>query len=83
MIKVPAVSVMLPFYNAESTLGLAVESICTQSFGDFDLLLVNNHSADGRDATAKKWASGDTREQIRIYLTGKNRRDGKVFIFLA
>lgn len=40
------VSVVLPFRNAESTLGSAIQSILDQTFEEFELILVNNASTD-------------------------------------
>jgi glycosyltransferase involved in cell wall biosynthesis len=42
----PAISVVLPFHNAEKTLKAAVESILHQSFGDVEILLIDNNSSD-------------------------------------
>jgi glycosyltransferase involved in cell wall biosynthesis len=39
-------SVILPFYNAEKTLGLAIQSILDQTYTDFELLLYNDGSTD-------------------------------------
>lgn len=42
----PKVSVVLPFYNAESFLDEAVGSILAQSFGDLELIAVDDASTD-------------------------------------
>lgn len=42
----PRVTVILPYYNAENTLALAIESILEQSFEDFEFLLIDNVSTD-------------------------------------
>jgi len=42
----PAVSVLLPVYNAERTVATAITSILRQSFGEFELLIINDGSAD-------------------------------------
>ncbi|MFZ6014448.1 MAG: glycosyltransferase family 2 protein, partial [Bacteroidota bacterium] len=42
----PAVSVIMPVYNAESFLQEAIESILTQSFRDFEFLIFNDGSTD-------------------------------------
>jgi glycosyltransferase involved in cell wall biosynthesis len=47
MSRVPAVSVLLPTYNNARFLAAAVESVLAQSFGDFELIVVDDGSADG------------------------------------
>jgi glycosyltransferase involved in cell wall biosynthesis len=60
----PAISVILPFYNAERTLEPAVKSILNQSFGDFELLLVDNNSTDKSLPVAIKLAENDSRIRL-------------------
>lgn len=43
----PKVSVILSAYNAEKYLAFAVESILNQTFGDFEMFLINDASTDG------------------------------------
>ena len=42
----PAVSVVMPVYNAMPYLPLAIESILTQSFDDFELIVLDDASTD-------------------------------------
>lgn len=42
----PIVTVLLPVYNAERYIALAIESILKQSFRDFELLIINDGSTD-------------------------------------
>lgn len=46
----PRVSIVLPVYNAERTLAATLESVWAQTFGDFELLIVNDGSTDGTGA---------------------------------
>ncbi len=57
----PIISVILPFYNAENTLQLAVESISKQTFENFECLLINNNSSDGRVTIANEWCECKTK----------------------
>jgi len=43
----PDISVIVTFFNARDTLGIAVDSILSQSFTDFEVLLVDDGSSDG------------------------------------
>ena len=42
----PLISVIVPAYNAQSTIGETVESILNQTFTDFELIVVNDGSTD-------------------------------------
>ena len=46
----PAISVVLPVYNGEKFLYKAIQSILTQSFTDFELIIINDGSTDRTDA---------------------------------
>lgn len=48
-ISLPLISVILPVYNAENTLGEAIESILNQTFADFELILINDGSTDASE----------------------------------
>ena len=43
---IPKVSVILPFFNAATTLNRAMKSIASQSLKDFECILINNNSSD-------------------------------------
>lgn len=51
----PAVSVVLPAYNAEPTVAAAVESVLAQTFDDFELLAVDDGSTDGTAAVLRSF----------------------------
>ena len=52
----PTVSVLMPAYNAERYLGLAVESILGQRFRDFEFLIINDGSTDRSGAILNAYA---------------------------
>ncbi|MCB0791179.1 MAG: glycosyltransferase [Flavobacteriales bacterium] len=54
-------SVLLPFRNAAATLDAAVVSIATQTFTPWELLLIDNASADAGADIARQWAMRDER----------------------
>ena len=43
----PKISVIIPVYNAESTLRRCVDSVLAQTFTDFECLLIYDGSKDG------------------------------------
>lgn len=43
----PTVSVILPTYNRVAVVGSAIESVLSQTFGDFELIVVDDASTDG------------------------------------
>ncbi|MDZ7772701.1 MAG: glycosyltransferase [Balneolaceae bacterium] len=57
----PSVSVILPVYNAAGTLDEAVESICSQSLQDWELVAVDDGSTDGSAEKLRQWAGRDPR----------------------
>ena len=54
-------SIIIPVYNAEKTLGRCLDSILSQTYEDFEVLLVDDGSTDGSGLTANKIAQGDSR----------------------
>ena len=54
-------SIIVPVYNAEKTLGRCLDSILSQTYEDFEVLLVDDGSTDGSGLTADKIAQGDSR----------------------
>lgn len=60
----PEISVILPFYNAESTLAAAIKSILNQTFKDFELLLIDNNSTDKSGAIVQSFAEKDSRVRL-------------------
>lgn len=55
------ISIIVPAYNCESTLNRCVESVLSQQFKDFELLLVDDGSTDGTPALCDAYAAKDSR----------------------
>jgi len=60
----PAVSVLLPCYNAATTLNEALESLQAQTFTDFEVVLVNDGSTDETFALLQSWTARDARFRV-------------------
>lgn len=59
----PIVSVCIPVYNTESFIAEAIESVLSQSFEDFELIIVDNASTDNTMREINKF----TDQRIKIY----------------
>ena len=57
----PAISVILPVYNAEAYVREAVESILNQTFTDFECIIINDGSTDGSGVILRELAARDAR----------------------
>jgi len=60
-LKRPEISILLPFYNAKKTLNRAMESISSQTFKNFECILINNNSSDNSPTIAKEFCKKDPR----------------------
>ena len=60
----PLVSVVMPVFNGENYLGEAIDSILTQTFTDFELIIVDDGSADGSADIMDSYAQGDSRVRL-------------------
>ncbi|MFC6382307.1 glycosyltransferase family 2 protein [Psychrobacter glacincola] len=66
------ITIGIPFYNAENYLALAIESVISQSFKDWELILVDDGSTDKSLEIAKSFESTDKR--IRVISDGLNKK---------
>lgn len=60
----PLVSIVVPVYNVEKYLPKCIESILTQSFTDFELILVDDGSPDNCGAICDEYARKDDRIHV-------------------
>ena len=58
------ISVIIPVYNAESYIGRCIESVQVQTFGDWQMILVDDGSNDNSLAICQKYAEIDDRIQV-------------------
>lgn len=63
--NIPLISVIVPVYNAEKTLRQCIDSILSQDFKDYELLLVDDGSKDLSPSICDEYALKDNR--IRVF----------------
>lgn len=66
-------SIIIPIYNAEKYLKESIDSILSQTFTDFELILVNDGSTDNSEKICKDYAKIDKRV---VVITTKNQGSG-------
>ena len=66
----PKVTVVTTTYNREKLVTRAIESVLSQTFSDFQYLIVNNGCTDGTQAVLKQYAEQDSR--IQLFCMQKN-----------
>ena len=59
------ISIIVPVYNSIDCLERCVKSICAQTYGNLEILLIDDGSTDGTDRLCERLASEDDR--IRVY----------------
>ena len=67
----PLVSVVIAAYNVQDCLGRAGASVLAQELQDFEILIVDDGSADATLAVARRLAGADVR--IRVFSLGTNQ----------
>lgn len=66
----PKLSVIVPVYKAEKYLHRCVESILTQTFTDFEILLIDDGSPDRSGEICDEYAKKDSRIKVFHKLNG-------------
>ena len=67
----PLVSIVIPVRNRETILGQTLESVRSQTFEDWECIVVDDHSTDGSVAAAHRCVGDDPRFQIISLPAGK------------
>jgi glycosyltransferase involved in cell wall biosynthesis len=60
----PQISIIVPAYNAEKYLAITLDSVLAQTFSCWELLIVNDGSADSTTAIAGRYAQSDPRIRL-------------------
>ena len=62
--KTPTISVIIPVYNAASFVGRCIKSVLSQTYCDWQMILVDDGSKDNSLEICQKYAASDSRLQI-------------------
>ena len=60
----PIFSVIMPVYNVEKFLSIALDSLKNQTFSDFEVICINDGSPDNSLAILEEYTKTDTRFKI-------------------
>jgi glycosyltransferase involved in cell wall biosynthesis len=71
--NVPAISVILPVYNCEKYIGKAIQSVLQQTFTDFELIIINDGSADNTEKVIHSF------NDLRIVHIKNKRNEGLIY----
>lgn len=66
------VSIIMPAYNCEKFIDRAIESVCSQSYPDWELIVINDASTDKTAQIAEKYAN----ERENVYLINNDEKNG-------
>jgi glycosyltransferase involved in cell wall biosynthesis len=69
--ETPRVSIGMPVYNGARYLRQSIESILSQTFRDFELIISDNASTDATEQICREYAASDPR--VRYYRNEENR----------
>lgn len=70
MVEIPSITVIVPVYKAEDYLNRCVESLLSQTFQDFEILLVDDGSPDHSGDICDDYARKDDRIKVFHKLNG-------------
>jgi len=70
MLAGPSISIGLPVFNGEEHLSQAVDSLLSQTFTDFELIISDNGSTDRTQEICRSYAANDQR--IKYFRSEKN-----------
>ncbi|TWF44329.1 teichuronic acid biosynthesis glycosyltransferase TuaG [Chitinophaga polysaccharea] len=66
----PLISIITPAYNVEKYIGKTIESVLNQSYVNWEMIIIDDHSKDGTWKIASEYASND--ERIKVIRTVEN-----------
>ncbi|MBR6360586.1 MAG: glycosyltransferase family 2 protein, partial [Clostridia bacterium] len=58
------ISIIMAAYNAEKTIGFAIDSVLCQTYKNFELIIVNDCSKDNTEEIIKSYSEKDSRVKL-------------------
>lgn len=68
----PLISIVLPIYNGEKYMRISIDSVLSQTYANWELLIIDDGSTDNTALIAQEYAAKDTR--IQYYKNAENMR---------
>lgn len=62
----PLVTVIIPVYNTEPYLRKCLDSVCGQTYGNLEIICVNDGSTDGSQSILEEYAARDARVKVLV-----------------
>ena len=69
MTSQPTISVLIPMYNAEKFIAHSIESVLSQTFQDFEIIIVDNCSTDNSFSIAQNYTTDD---RVKLFRNREN-----------
>src|SRR5258707_12860853 len=66
----PTVSIIMSTYNDAAYVREAIESVLSQSFTDWEFIIINDASTDNSDEIIKEYSNSDNR--VKYFINAKN-----------
>ena len=63
-VEAPAISVLVPICNVEHYLAQCLDSLCAQTFSDFEVICINDGSTDGSRDIIQRYLDADERFRV-------------------
>lgn len=60
----PTLSIIIPIYNAEKYIRRCIDSVLSQRYSDFELILINDGSKDNSGCICEEYAEKDSRVRV-------------------
>ena len=66
------VSIIIPVYNGEKTIGKCLDSVCSQTYRNIEIICVNDCSKDNSLSVLEQYAAKDNRIRVFNHTVNKN-----------